>query len=462
MTLSRIFPRLPVIGLAVALATLTACGPAKPVLIFAPPTVTLDSSGAPRRSAAIKSVSTNFWEAMANLDTGYALRHEVDPSEREFAAALGLVMSGHHEVAALRLDELRQTADDNTVISASRLLLTAMLQHQGKWKRLAELDSMGRLNSGVDGTLDKAGVEQWSNAFSRLSPRTVSFPNEPVVVPLELSAAGTPMIRVRINGRERTVWLDTGSSMSIVSESLAALSGVAPLLPDTLEVATATGRVPARAGSISLLEIGGIRITHTPTLIVDDARLELRVGDGQGAPIGVRIDGVIGYDLISQTDLRIDYVNGRVVMARPDTAAPALRTGRNLFWIGTPIVRLITNSGIPLHFNLDTGAQESYSTDALLSKTKPRTFVGERRLVGGLAGISIIHGRFVDELRATMAGQPVLMRKLLIFAPAFSSFVSLDGILGSDVGKNAVVRIDATNGIYRLEQPTRRGLRISR
>ncbi|MEO7520549.1 MAG: aspartyl protease family protein, partial [Gemmatimonas sp.] len=260
----------------------------------------------------------------------------------------------------------------------------------------------------------------------------------------------------------RTVWLDTGSSMSIISESLAALSGVTPLLPDTLEVATATGRVPARAGSISLLEIGGIRITHTPSLIVEDARLELRVGDGQGMPIGLRIDGVVGYDLISQMDLRIDYVNRRVVMTRPDTSAPPPRTGRNLFWIGTPIVRLVTNKGIPLHFSLDTGAQESYSTQALLIKTKPRTFVGERRLVGGLAGISIVHGRFVEELHATMAGQAVLMRKLMVFAPAFSSFVSLDGILGSDVGKDAVVRIDATNGIYSLEQPPRRGLRISR
>ena len=70
-----------------------------------------------------------------------------------------------------------------------------------------------------------------------------------------------------------------------------------------------------------------------------------------------------------------------------------------------------------------------------------------------------MHGRFVDELRATMAGQPLLLRKLLVFAPAFSSFVSLDGILGSDVGRGGIVRIDATNGIFRLEPENRGGLR---
>ena len=124
-------------------------------------------------------------------------------------------------------------------------------------------------------------------------------------------------------------------------------------------------------------------------------------------------------------------------------------------------MRLVTSKGVPLHFNLDTGAQETYSTDGLLIKTKPRVIRGERRLVGGFAGVKIVHGRFVDELRATMGGQALVLRKLMVFAPSFSSFVILDGILGSDVGKHGVVRIDATNGLFQLEPAPSRGLRTS-
>jgi hypothetical protein len=119
----------------------------------------------------------------------------------------------------------------------------------------------------------------------------------------------------------------------------------------------------------------------------------------------------------------------------------------------------VTSKGIPLHFNLDTGAQETYSTDGLVVKTRARTFRGERRLIGGLAGLTVIHGRFVDELRATMGGQALVLRKLMVFAPAFSSFVRLDGILGSDVGKSGTVRIDATNGLFLLESSSGRTLR---
>ena len=436
-----------------------SCGPAKPVLVYVPPSITIDTTRAPRKSAAINSGSHNFWEAMANLDTGWVTKHESTESQREFAKALGLVMSGRQEDAALALDGVRVTAKDSTVVAASRILMTAMLQYADNWKLLAELDSMGRRNSGIDGSPDKAGVESWADAFRRVPTRRVTFPDKPVVLPLYLSLSGIPMIDVTVEGKRHIFWLDTGSSMSILSSSIAIECGVKPLTMDTLEVATTTGRVPAQAGAIGHLELGGIDIRNTTSLIVSDERMQVRIGDDMGSPAVVQIDGVIGYDIISRLDLRIDYVNHRVTMMKPVPNAKLPRTGRNLFWVGTPVVRLVTSKGVPLHFNLDTGAQETYSTDGLLIKTKARTFRGERRLIGGLAGLSIVHGRFVDELRATMGGQALVLRKVMVFAPAFTSFVSLDGILGSDVGKTGTVRIDATNGLFVLEPSRGKGLR---
>ncbi len=446
---------------ALTVLCLAACGPAKPVLIYVPPSISLDSAGAPRKTAAINSGSHNFWEAMASLDTGFISRQPVSDIEREFAKALGMVMSGKYDDAALALDAIRADTTDRTLLTASRILLSAMLQYQDKWSLLAELDSMGKRNTGVDGSPDKAGVETWANAFRKVPSRKMVFPTRPVVVPLILSAAGTPMIEVTIQGKTHAFWLDTGASMSIVSSGLATELGIKPLAPDTLEVATTTGRVPAQAGAISHLELGGIDIRNTTALIVDSDRMQVRIGGEAGLPAVVQIDGVIGFDIISRMDLRIDYVNRRVTMIKPVENAKLPRTGRNLFWVGTPVVRLVTSKGVPLHFNLDTGAQETYSTDGLLMKTKANTFLGERRLVGGLAGFTVVHGRFVNELRATMGGQPILLRKLMVFAPSFSSFVSLDGILGSDVGKSGLVRIDATNGLFLLEPPEgRRGVRL--
>ena len=440
-------------------AIVVSCGPPKPVVVYVPASIMIDTTRAPRRSPLINSGSHTFWEAMANLDTGYVSKHEVTDSQRDFAKALGLVLSGKHDDAALALDGVRTTARDSTLVAASRVLMTAMLQHQNDWKLLAELDSMGRRNTGVDGAPDKAGVESWANAFRSVPQRQMTFPDKPVVLPLLLSPSGVPMIEVMIEGKRHNFWLDTGSSMSIVSSGVAIECGIKPLLRDTLEVATTTGRVPAQAGAINRLQLGGIDIRNTTALIVADERMQVHFADVLGAAGIVQIEGVVGYDIISRLDLRIDYVNHRVTIMRPEPNAKLPRTGRNLFWVGTPVVRLVTSKGIPLHFNLDTGAQETYSTDGLVVKTKARTFRGERWLIGGLAGLTVIHGRFVDELRATMGGQALVLRKLMVFAPAFSSFVRLDGILGSDVGKSGTVRIDATNGLFLLESSSGRTLR---
>ena len=440
------------IALAVlSTGSIVSCGPAKPVLVYVPPSITIDTTHAPRRTPVVNSGSRNFWDAMASLDTGYVSRHESSESQREFAKALGLVMGGKHDDAALALDGLRATASDSTMVAASRVLMTAMLQYGDNWKMLAELDSMARRHTGLDGKADKAGVESWAGAFRKVPPRTIRFPEAPVVLPLLLSPSGIPMIEVTIEGKKHNFWLDTGSSMSIVSSAVAIECGIEPLTRDTLEVATTTGRVPAQAGAIGRLQLGGIDIRNTTALIVANERMQVRIGDPLGGTAVVQIEGVVGYDIIRRLDIRLDYVNHRVTMMRPDSGVRLPRTGRNLFWVGTPIVRLVTSKGVPLHFNLDTGAQETYSTDGLLSKTKARTFKGERRLIGGLAGLTVVHGRFVDEVRATMGGQPLVLRKVMVFAPSFSSFVSLDGILGSDVGKSGTVRIDATNGIFLLE-----------
>ena len=411
----------------------------------------IDTTRAPRRTAVVNSGSRNFWDAMSSLDTGYVSRHESSESQREFAKALGMVMSGRHDDAALALDGVRVAASDSTMVTASRILMTAMLQYGDNWKLLAELDSMGRKNTGLDGKPDKAGVESWATAFRKVPPRKMTFPARPVVLPLLQSPSGIPMIEVTIEGKKHNFWLDTGSSMSIVSSAVAIECGIEPLTRDTLEVATTTGRVPAQAGAIGHLQLGGVDIRNTTALIVANERMQVRLADPLGGTTIVQIEGVVGYDIIRRLDIRLDYVNHRVTMMRPDSSIRPPRTGRNLFWVGTPIVRLVTSKGIPLHFNLDTGAQETYSTDGLLLKTKARTFRGERRLIGGLAGLTVVHGRFVDEVRATMGGQPLVLRKVMVFAPAFSSFVSLDGILGSDVGKSGTVRIDATNGIFLLE-----------
>ncbi len=399
---------------------------------------------------------------MAALDTGFAAKHTITDDQRAFSRALALVMTGQTDEAELVLDSVQSATPDSLVRATSRVLLTAMLQYQDKWKILSDLTGGAKRDSIAPEDVNKADVESWAAAFRNVGERTLSFPAKPVSLPLFLSASGTPMVTVMINGKPKLLWLDTGSSMSIISSDVATDCGVKALVEDTLEVATTTGHVPARPAAIARIRFGGIDILNSTAMIVSSQLMQVRVGDSGDPATSIPIDGVIGFDIISRMDVRIDYINRRVTLSKPEPLrGRAAALGRNLFWVGTPIVRLVSDKGVTLHFNLDTGAQETYSTEGLVTKTKTRTVKGERRLIGGLAGLQVVHGRFIEEMRMSMAGQRLVFRKMLVYAPTVSTFVPLDGVLGSDVGKTGTVRIDATNGLFLLEsQLYEEGLKI--
>src|SRR5260221_1322889 len=277
---------------ALLLGGASACA-SGPVEVNTGAIVTLDTT---RRAAARirkPAPAKSFWIAMTNLDPDYVLTHPVAADEREFAGALRLVMSGSPDDAELVLDSLGRHAGDSIVRSASHILLTAALQYQDKWKELAEISP--HTSGEKDPTeTDRAGVELWALAFKSVPERTLTFPTRNVVVPLTISAAGTPVIPVQINGKQKHFWLDTGSSMSIISSDVAVECSVEPLVSDTLEVATTTGRVAARPAAIRKIDIGGLSISNSTAMIVASGLMEGRLG-GLLAPVTLaKIDGIIG------------------------------------------------------------------------------------------------------------------------------------------------------------------------
>ncbi len=441
-------------GIASALVLASAGCASKPIEVNTAAILTLDTTRVPVRMRKQAPAKT-FWAAMTNLNPDYPAGHPTTPDEQKFADGLRMIMTGEPDDAELLFDSLGRHTEDPMVRSASHILLTATLQYQDKWKELAEIAPTGQAETdSLD--RDRAGVERWAAAFKNLPTRSLTFPPNRVVMPLSLSAAATPVIPVQINGKLLHFWLDTGSSMSIVASDVAAECDVTPLVRDTLEVATATGRIAAQPAAIKRIDIGGISIVNSTAMIVAKELMQVRAGNIDNLAGAMKIDGIIGFDIISRLNVQVDYKAGNVRLAKPVRAEPGRSGPRNLFWVGTPIVRLIGPGGIPLHLGLDTGSQETYASERMLDKIRVRSFLGERKRVGGFAGMREFRGRFINDLRLALRGKTILFQKLLVFVPAVSTVVNLDGVLGSDIGRTGIVQIDALNGIFSVEASTSR------
>ncbi|HEY3133812.1 MAG TPA: aspartyl protease family protein [Gemmatimonadaceae bacterium] len=390
----------------------------------------------------------NYWEALAELHPADAIAAASTPSETEFAEALDNLMSGDIEKAEERFSKLRNTAPDSVIRAGSRVVYTATLQYQEKWQALSALKketspSQAELH-------DKASIELWADAFKDVPPKVSTFRSSTGRLQMSISAVGTPLVPVRIRDKVYNFWLDTGSSLTMLASDVAAELGVPPLVPDTLEIVTSTGRVSAQPGVIPQLVIGPLVVENAPTMIVSETSMEMQEPRPTMPGSRVKIDGIIGFDIIRQLDLELDYGDGILRLRNPASSRPDAH--RNMFWVGLPVILIMTTDGVPLHFGLDTGAQLTFVTETLLDKLQLEPARVESRRVGGLGGEVSLRAPVLPDLRVLVRGFPILFRGAFVRAPVYQVLASLDGVLGGDVWNSGVVRIDMTNGVFAIRR----------
>ena len=401
-------------------------------------------TSAPRKERQVTPL--NYWEALARLDAEKAIASARTRAERHFAESLSHLMRGEIVKAEMGFDILRRFATDSVLRSGSRVMYIATLQYQEKWEELAEIArDTTRPSIG-----DKAGIEAWALAFSNIPRKTATFRTRSENVPMLVSTVGTPLIPVHIAGQVFHFWLDTGSSMTMLASDVARTLGVAPLVPDTLEIVTSTGRIVAQPGLLPALRLGQLVIRNVPTMIVDEAMMRMREPKqiGQGPPL--KIDGIIGFDVIRLLDIEVDYDEAMLRLRDPAHSGQARE--RNMYWVGLPVVQLTSAGGIPLNFALDTGAQLTFVTESLLDKLHLAPARIENRRVGGLGGEISMRAPVLSDLRVRLRGFPIVFRSAVVRAPVYQVLAALDGVLGGDIWTTGAVRIDVTNGVFAVRK----------
>jgi hypothetical protein len=386
----------------------------------------------------------NYWEALAELHPAEAMEGARTPSERDFAEALQNLMDGDIDKAEDGFGKLRASASDTIIRAGSRVIYTATLQYQEKWQALAALRSEPG-QSKADQT-DRASIELWANAFRDVPGKSLTFRSSSALLPMLVSAVGTPLIPVRIQGKNYNFWLDTGSSMTMLASDVARDLQIVPLTPDTLEIVTSTGRVSANPALIPQMVLGGVTVRNAPTMIVDEAMMQMREPKQIDLSSQVKIDGIIGFDIIRQLDLEVDYGEGELRVRNPTMSRR--ESDRNMFWVGLPVVRINSSDGTQLHFGLDTGAQLTFVTETLLDKLQLQAARVESRRVGGLGGEISLRAPVLPDLSVLVRGFPIIFKGAVVRAPVYQVLASLDGVLGGDVWNAGIVRIDMTNGIF--------------
>jgi predicted aspartyl protease len=168
------------------------------------------------------------------------------------------------------------------------------------------------------------------------------------IIPVKKDNFENLTIQATCNGVTETFILDTGATLSAISESVAKRMGIR-FLDGSQRMITVASELDVKLGVADSLVIGDLLFENVVFAIFPDENLTF-------PQFNYNIRGIIGFPLMNQMkELRINHRSRNIVVPR----TPVKQELHNLFWDGAyPIVRL--ESGLDtLLFMLDTGAIQS-------------------------------------------------------------------------------------------------------
>ena len=393
-------------------------------MVERPGGLSLELVSSPPRETALRS--PDFWTAVRALDLDSARRWADTEDRRRFVQALQRVSDGSLEKAAIELEPLL-TADEVRLREQSKEALEKLLEGGSQWARLADLNPESLL----------------AESYREAPTEVYEIPEKPVSLPARIGWLRIPRIPVRLEGRDYEFAVDTGAAWTVITDEVARECGIEGSTRSQEGETSTNIRIDFWAGLAEELHLGEIRIRNHPVAIVRSETLDFGVA---------RMEGVIGWPVFQHLRAEIDYRRDRMVLSRPKPGPE--HVPRNLFWLGYPLVQLRSESGVPLHFGLDTGARTSSFHPNVLDKIDLGV-LGRRQSVSiGAGGRETTVKREASDVTLFLEEHRLHFDEISIQdGVKHLAVLEPDGKLGGDVAYGGKIVIDFVNGRFELERP---------
>jgi predicted aspartyl protease len=328
------------------------------------PVLAIAQQGSPGETTAapIDAARSATWDtdadslfARGRLDAARAAfieRLARSPGDEDAQRSLGIIAlwTNHLDEAGARLAPLVGKHPTDT------LLTTALIEIRLRQRRYGEAVALYP-RSGHNGlvyatALRAAGPEAYAVSIPDAGTRLDFVGNDEV-----------PVVRIKINGHEGSFILDTGSHEMFLDSAFAAAAGVHTV---GSIAAMNVGGVPSRdgVGVIDAMQIGAATIRHVPTGITNPEM-----------PLGPTIDGLLGFDVLINFRLTVNYIGRSVRLerrGRPRT--PMAREMAVPLWIGSssrPMVPVILAGRDTAPLLLDTGMEGGIASGPTMIERLP-------------------------------------------------------------------------------------------
>ncbi|OIN58943.1 retropepsin-like aspartic protease [Arsenicibacter rosenii] len=267
---------------------------------------------------------------------------------------------------------------------------------------------------------------------------TVTLEEDSVTLPVGIHRKSRchVFLTVIINGKPRKFMLDTGFTKSAITQQLADELHLSPL--PGIEVVNALNRsLSVPACFIDSLKIGPFDLHNF---------LALRLNKSMP---GLRVDGVIGWDILQQVAYTIDFKTSTLTVrqSRPDATAD-----KNLFGILKPFMVVETDEGQRLNLFYDSGSNGLELSNNGLKKLNDYTTRRRIRFGFALGQAGLFWDKIVKRYRLSVSHSLLTANKVLITKHEnFNIGIREDGIISNKLFNTGRLTIDALNNHFHYE-----------
>lgn len=354
----------------------------------------------------------------------------------DFAEALLQITSGDYSAAIETFNTLSIMSDNPELKRKSEKATIDLMFNISAWDSLTEIP----LNHFHGDTTRK----YLAMAYATAEIEEYVFKSDKFEIPTKLSASGSPLIGVIVNGESFVFWLDTGAGLSVVSSRVAEICGIKPIDTghETYAVAGTGKKIPVKPVIIKEVEIGDLKILNHPAMLINEEDLTFKL---LKVITIFKIDGIIGWNAIRNLDIEIDYENGKTTIRHPKKRDI---DRRNFFWLIAPTVSLFSPDLAQLYFSLDTGANRTTMLGNAFSRidTSNIEYISVRTASAG--GMLKTRNFRLKNHAFLFENYRLLFSEILGSNTGTAEnerIFHFDGILGSDVFRHGKIRLDILN-----------------
>ncbi len=309
-------------------------------------------------------------------------------------------------------------------------------------------------------------IEGLIRFYTRLAGLKVHEVSGPKVadIAFQLRSDRRPYLRIKINGRDATFVIDTGSGFTVISEEAAKRLGVSEVSRGGKSQAFGgDGKFKIVYGLVKSLEMGNVKVKSVPCYI-----RHFHVADGTDK--GEQADGYIGLSVLSHFLMELDYKEHVLRLDRSENAtltAPPSATVVPFRRTHNGLISIETEFEGNRHINaiLDSGASSSViSSEAVQRLNMSEQIIkGETTRVFGAAGIADnVALLFIRQCRVANLQRENIRALVLDFgAINETSGFEQSGILGGDFMKNFHITIDFNRSLVAFIPHAESGSRLN-